>query len=139
MNNESRYGAPNQDGPPGRTGENGQLQWIMKSVDALHAGQQDLLRKLEKLDIKVEMKQKGCAASADKERELMLEKHTRLEERISSNHALLEAKIENAFERAATKISDLKSEIIKWIVRVGLLFLVSIVGVAIKYIISAHQ
>lgn len=58
MNNESRYGAPNQDGPHGRTGENGQLQWLMKSVGELHASQQELLRKIEKLDLKVDMKQK---------------------------------------------------------------------------------
>ena len=138
MDNESRYGAPNLDGPPGRTGENGQLQWLMKSVGDLHDGQQELLRKLEKLDTKVEMKQKGCAESLGKEREIMLEKHARLEERISNHHSLLETKIDNALQQATIKVSELKTEILKWVSRVGLALLVSIVAAAIKYVMFSH-
>lgn len=141
-NDSPQYETPERNGPPGRGSENRQLQWIMRSVEALHAGQQDLLRnlekldtKVEKLDTKVEMKQKGCAESFGKERELMLEKHTRLEDRISSTHSLLEARIDNAFQQTTIKISEFKTEIFKWVNRVGMTLLIAIVCAAIKYII----
>ncbi|EFC1888422.1 hypothetical protein KXR08_002346 [Escherichia coli] len=116
MNNESRYGAPNQDGPPGRTGENGQLQWLMKSVGELHASQQELLRKIEKLDLKVDMKQKGCAESLSKDREIFTEKHMRLEERIKNNHDILIREVTSTENRVHNAIKDTKFEIIKWAV-----------------------
>ncbi|MGK7506150.1 hypothetical protein ACSRAF_14175 [Salmonella enterica] len=137
-NNGSQYEPPRQDGPPGRGSENRQLQWILESMGKLHSTQQELISKIDKIEVKVEMKQKGCAESLVKDRELMVERHTRLEERIASNHSILEARIENAFERSTKAVSELRSEIIKWVIGLALAVIVPVAIAVLRYAMSSH-
>ncbi|WP_238759113.1 hypothetical protein [Klebsiella oxytoca] len=106
-NNES----PRRDGPPSRTNENAQIQWLIESVTQLKTSHESLNGKIEQrfecLETKIDARNQTTDARVDA-------RHQTTEQKISGNHDLLMNKIETMELRIQKSISDSKVDGIKW-------------------------